>query len=122
MANIFVNGLKSKTGGGKNILRDFIDYLVKTKSNHNYFVLTPNYEEFIKYSTINIKIININSFLHKNAMFLFLYRYALPRALTKYQIEIIFNLGDIIIPSNIPQIYLFDWAYAVYPESIVWEK
>ena len=35
--------------------------------------------------------------------------------------NVILNFGDIIIPTNIPQIYLFDWAYAVYPESIVWK-
>ena len=42
--------------------------------------------------------------------------------LKKYKIDLVFNFGDIVIPTSVSQIYFFDWAYAVYSEEYVWRK
>jgi hypothetical protein len=39
----------------------------------------------------------------------------------KMKIDLVFNMGDIPIPIH-NQIYLFDWPYAAYPNSVVWGK
>jgi glycosyltransferase involved in cell wall biosynthesis len=40
--------------------------------------------------------------------------------LAAHKIDLIFNLGDVVIPTKIRQAYLFDWPYAIYPESPIW--
>lgn len=117
MANIFINGVKSNTGGGKSILNNYLTLLKASSTKHKFFVLTPDKNEYLKYSCDFIEIVDIASFFKKNALFFLLYYVAFPKLLKNLKIDIIFNFGDIIIPTKIPQIYMFDWAYAVYPEA-----
>jgi len=122
MANILINGLKSKTGGGKSILSNYLSLLTQSNTQHNYYVLTPDREQYKQYASDSVQIIKIPNLFAKNALFPLLYAFVLPRVLRSYNIDVIFNLGDIAIPSKIPQVYLFDWPYAAYPDSIVWNR
>ena len=122
MANIFINGMKSKSGGGKSILNNYLALLRLHKTKDKYFVLTPDATEYIKYSCDFIEVIEINRLYKINILFPILYYIIMPRLFRNYNIDLVFNFGDIIIPTTLPQLYLFDWAYAVYPESIVWKK
>ena len=122
MANIFINGLKSKTGGGKSILNNYLTLLKESNLKNKFIVLTPDKSEYEKYSSDIIEIIDIKNLYKKNVLFLFLNHFVIPKLLKDYNIDLIFNLGDIVIPVKYPQIYLFDWPYAVYPDSIIWKK
>jgi len=117
MPNIFINGLKSKVGGGKSILNNYLTLIKESNSKNQFIVLTPDKKEYEKYSCDSIKIIDIKNLYKKNVLFLFLNNFVIPKLLKNYNIDLIFNLGDIVIPANIPQIYLFDWPYAVYPDK-----
>lgn len=46
--NVFVNGLNSRTGGGKKILANFLTELKHHSTDTNYYVLTPSKSEYIK--------------------------------------------------------------------------
>jgi len=122
MSNILINGLRARTGGGKSILNNYLALLKESNSPHKYVVLTPEIQEYRKYSSKSIQIVDIAKVLKMNVLFPFLYCFAIPRLLESYQIDVIFNLGDIVIPSRLPQVYLFDWAYAVYPNSTAWNR
>ncbi|MDD5727021.1 MAG: glycosyltransferase [Victivallales bacterium] len=124
MANIFINGVKANAGGGKSILNNYLR-LLKTSANpngHRFFVLIPNRNEYLKYACDFVEIVEIHAFFKKNAVFPLLYYLVLPRLLKTLEIDIIFNFGDVIIPTRIRQIYMFDWAYAIYPECPVWQR
>ena len=122
MFNIFINGLKSKTGGGKSILNNYLSLLKDTKENNQYFVITPNRNEYEKYRCEHISIIDVNVFYKNNVLFPFVNHFLFPKLLNDLKIDLLFNMGDIVVPTRIPQLYLFDWAYAIYPESIAWER
>lgn len=122
MANICINGLNSRTGGGKSILNNYLKILLNSKLNHKYFILTPNFNEYKKYEKNNITIIIIPKFLGKVVFYPFLYIFYLNKCLKNYNIDIILNLADIPIKTSIKQVYLFDWSYAVYPKSIIWKS
>ena len=122
MANIFVNCFNLNIGGGKNILDNYIKELNKNKLSHNYFILTPNFADYVHYSKKNLTVIDINNSYKNNLIFLKLYYYKFPKIFKKYKIDLIFNFGDIIIPSTLPQIYFFDWAYAVYDSKYIWNN
>lgn len=122
MPKIFINGLSSKIGGGKSILNNYLTLLKKNNSKDQFIVLSPNKNEYNKYSCDFIKIIDIKDLYKKNVFFPLLFHFIIPKILKNYNIDLVFNLGTIALPTTIPQVYLFDWAYAIYPNNIVWEK
>ncbi len=122
MRKIFINGFKSKTGGGKSILSNYINLLKTTQTSDKYIVLVPCKSEYNEFITENISIIELSKVCNKNIFSPIINHFILPRLIKKHNIDLIFNLGDIIIPTYVPQLYLFDWPYAVYPDSIVWQK
>ncbi len=121
MANIFVNGLNSKIGGGKSILSNYCKILSKNESEHNFYILTPENEAYRKYSSDTVHIVEIKAIYGKSLFFPWLYNYEFARILNNLKIDVVFNLADIPIATSIPQVFLFDWPYGVYPESVVWK-
>ena len=123
MANIFIHGLNSKNGGGKSILDNYLTLLKKSDLSDKYFILTPNKSEYLKYANNSIEIVDIDNLYKKLYMVYIRYEFILPKLVRFLNIDVIFNLSDIPIKAkNIKQVFLFDWSYAVYPESIVWKK
>lgn len=119
--NIFINGVSSKIGGGKNILDNYILTLKETEKNNNhYYFLTPSAKLYTNYESDKIQIIDVPNWLKNNSVFFLLYFIVIPRILRKYKIDRIINFADIIIPTKVKQIYFFDWPYAVYENSYLW--
>lgn len=120
--NILVNGMKSKVGGGKVILDTYLRMLGESRPRDRYFVLTPDREAYLRFETDAIKVIDVPGWAHGNLATLPLYHVIMPRLLARHAIDAILNFGDIVIPTNIPQIYNFDWAFAVYRDHISWHR
>lgn len=121
MVNIFLNGLNAKAGGGKSILNNYLTLLIEKASDKLFFVLTPDAEEYRKYETDWVKIVDIPAIYKNKLAFPLVYSTVVPRLLKQLKIDLVFNLSDIPLKTNIRQIFLFDWSYAVYPHSIVWQ-
>lgn len=121
MTNVFINGLNAKAGGGKSILNNYLSLLKDSTHKNKYFVLTPNRQEYLSYENDFIKIVDIPNIFHKSIFFPIVYAIVLDSYLKKLNIDVIFNLADIPIKTKTKQLFLFDWSYAVYPESIVWK-
>ena len=122
MANIFVNGLNLSIGGGKNILENYIKQLFDNNLTNNYYVLTPDYEKYNCFSKKNLIFVDVENIYKNNIFFLLLYFFKYPQLLRDLKIDLVFNFGDVIIPTNISQIYFFDWAYAVYDSKNIWRN
>lgn len=122
MARILVNGLKSKVGGGKAILDGYLRSLRESEPADEYFVLTPDAEAYRWCEAANIRLVDVPALFKRNIMTVGLYHLAMPRLLRRHRIEAILNFGDIVIPAAIPQLYNFDWAFAVYPEGSFWSR
>lgn len=122
MTNILVNFSKANAGGGENIMTNFIQKSHYLSERNTYFIITPSKKHILKPKKKNIHFIKVPEFYLKNIWFPFLYYYYIPRIIRKNKINVIFNFGDVIIPSKLKQIYFFDWAYAVYNESYIWNQ
>ncbi len=119
---ILLNALNSKTGGGKSILTNYLTLLSEDSPEFDYLILTPDASQYIKYENKYVSIIDIHPLFKLNVATPFLYLFVYPRLIKRLKIDTILNLGDIVIPTVVPQLYLFDWPYAVYPESVVWQR
>ena len=121
MKTILINGINSKTGGGKSILINYLK-LLKNQNENFYYFISPEDSEFKKYETSYIKLIKIPALFKTNLLIIFTYYFLLKIIIKLKKIDLIFNHGDLIVPTNVTQLYLFDWPYAIYPESVVWNK
>lgn len=120
--NILINGLKAKAGGGKNIFENFVKLLSESVDDHKYYVLTPGKAEYRKYAREHLIITDVETIFKRNLFFPALYFLKLPLLLKRLKIDLIFNFGDVIIPTSVHQIYFFDWANAVTVEKYIWNK
>lgn len=122
MANFLVNGLKSKTGGGKSILKSYLTHLASDADEHIYYILTPDHNEYAEFNSNRMKIVETPRFFSKNSLFPFLYYYYFPNLIKDLRIDAILNYGDIIIRGSTPQLYLFDWPFGSHPDSVAWDR
>jgi glycosyltransferase involved in cell wall biosynthesis len=119
---ILINGISSKFGGGKSILINILNEieLNRINQNHNLFfycLISDNISFPCSYK--NIHFIKKNKYVNV----LFYYFLLIQCIHKKYKFDYIFNLGDIPIISDCKQIFLFDWAFAVYPKyNNVWNR
>lgn len=119
MSAILINGIAARSGGGKSILTNFLKILTHNPPKRKYIVVVPSDFDFSSCKSANITI------LPENNSFTSLFKYyttRIRRLVRQYDVSVIFNLADFIIPVTTTQIYLFDWPYAVYPESVVWQQ
>lgn len=120
MPNILINGVKSKTGGGKSIFQTYLKMAREEDSDRKYFVLTPNFEEYSEFGNEKMTIIDIPDLAKSNLLFPLLYFYYFPKLIKEFNIDAILNYGDIVIPGSTPQLYNFDWPHAAYPYGLGW--
>ena len=119
MASILINGISAKSGGGKSILVNFLSLLSGSNNKEEFVVIVPPDKEYLAYSKENIQIV----FLKNSNLHLFRFYFSTIRKIIRtYSVSVIFNLADIIVPISIKQIYLFDWPYALYPDSVAWKR
>jgi glycosyltransferase involved in cell wall biosynthesis len=119
MNNILVNGISAKWGGGKSILVNFLSLLSNSNKNDQFIVVVPANAEYSAYARENIIILPVKGSALSLCRY---YLFTIRRIIKKYQVSLVFNLADLIAPVSTRQLYLFDWPYAIYPESIVWKR
>ena len=122
MYRIAVNGISSKVGGGRTILSSYIKYLNQQELEDRYFLFTTKHEDFDWISNRRITIVELPTYYGNMIFAPIIYEFIIDFCLNQRKIDIVFNFGDLIINTKMPQIYLFDWPYAVYPKSIVWKR
>ena len=122
MKRILINGMSAHSGGGPLFLTNYLTILNNSNSSSKYYVLPPKNFNDQKFSSDKIKIINVKKIFKKRELIPITYKYYLPKLIKSLEIDVIFNLADIPIPAkNVKQVFMFDWPYAVYPESSVWK-
>jgi len=119
MNSILVNGISAKWGGGKSILVNFLSLLNNTNKDDQFIVVVPANADYCAYAKKNIIILPVKGSSLSLCRYYF---FTIRRIIKKYNVSLIFNLSDIIVPVSTKQLYLFDWPYAIYPESIVWKR
>lgn len=121
MAIIFINGLSAKSGGGKSILTNYLQLLTESNLEDDYIILVPDSSTYLEYKRAKIKLIYLPRIISNKFFFPLVYYYVLPMIINKRKVNVIFNLADVPIATNTKQVFLFDWPYAVYPQSEVWK-
>lgn len=119
---IIINCSNLRFGGGKTVAVNIIRQLIKVVGN-NYLLIVPNdssYDEFIEEENIH-KTIVPNKFT-KIYFKVFLNSVYLKNHVKNYKPDLVLSLGNIAIPTSLPQILLIHQPYFAYRDSIVWKR
>jgi len=113
---VLINGINSKVAGGKSILINLTETLKTSKHSYQFLIYFPS--NFIYDNNDDDKIVSKQKckFIPSYFYYFFIFHFICKIK----RVSFILNLGDVPICSTKKQIFLFDWAYAVYPESEVW--
>ena len=87
-----------------------------------YFPLTADPEAFTWITNHRIQVVGLPTRYGDTIFSPLVHEYLLDRILKRYQIDLVFNLADLVIRTKVKQIYLFDWPYAINPNSVVWQR
>jgi glycosyltransferase involved in cell wall biosynthesis len=119
---VLVNGWHAVSGGGRSVLNSFLNCVSPESHSQEFVVLVRNPEVFRDIARPGIRLITMSPKFQRVAMFPALYGMMFPRLLRRWKIQAILNFGDLPIPTAIPQLYYFDWPYAVYDERELWNR
>jgi len=121
---ILINGISARYGGGRVILDGLLSSISRLEeSRYRYVVITAGCSsEYDWVDHEHIKILEVPSWMKRTVFQTFFYLVFFPRLISRNRISVILNLADITVRSRIPQVYFFDWAYLVYPRSVVWRR
>jgi len=122
MPIILINGLSAKAAGGRSILKNLLGSLAARRGDQTWLVLVPELGTFAAYQTAHIRLIALPRMLSRSSMLPVVNSLVLPGLVQRYGCSAVLNLADIPIPSRVQQVLLFDWPYAVYPDSPVWGR
>lgn len=120
MKTILINGISAKSGGGKSILKNLLSAINVKNTELNFVVIVPAKHGYENYSMKNVVIIPFSTKKLPSIFQFLFYFFSVHKIIRKHNICLILNLADIIIPTRTKQLFLFDWSYAAYPDSIVW--
>lgn len=115
--NLLINGVSAKSGGGLTIFLDFLEQLSRASGFERSVVVYPPDAKNIVPCTQDI-----DRFVPKSRSLLKFQFMEISQVCKQNKIDVVLNLSDIPTISPVPELYFFDWAYACYPESVVWKR
>jgi glycosyltransferase involved in cell wall biosynthesis len=119
MKRVLINGNNAKTGGGKTILQGVIN-AAATIPDLYFVILVPSQTDILLNTNENIQFVTLPSYYQYSFSAPWVYEFVIPKKMITLEIDLVLNLGDLLINTKIPQSYIFDWAYAVYEGNSAW--
>ncbi len=120
MTKVFVNGISAKSGGGRSILTNFLKVARQMDDPYHYVVAVPDAESYAELAHDRIELLPMQQ-ASKTMRVPIASAIMLPRAARAVGADLVFNLSDIPLCSSLPQVFLFDWPYAAFPDSSAWK-
>jgi len=120
MIKVFVNGISAKSGGGRSILTNFLRVAQTVDDRFRYVVAVPDAESYADLAHDRIQLLPMPH-ASQTMRIPLSSTITLPRAACATGADLVFNLSDIPLRSYLPQVFLFDWPYAAFPDSPAWE-
>lgn len=126
MNYIVINAATLRVGGGKSVAINFLKNLFTTNNNeYKYVIFLPFDQDYISMCqklNDHFTIFFVPKYLHNPLFKSFLEHWVINKC-KNYNYDTIFNLGNYALPIKEKyQVVLFHFPYAVYPESLIWEK
>lgn len=120
MARVFVNGISAKSGGGRSILTNFLKVARSRDDAFSYVVAVPSMDGYADLANERVSLVPMG-WQSSNKMVPLASAVTLPGLIKRSRCDLLFNLADIPVATRVPQVFLFDWPYAAFPQSRAWQ-
>lgn len=120
MRHVFINGISAKSGGGRSILTNLLKAAQEVDDGYWFTVAVPSLEGYEKLATEKIHLVPMGGHSH-TILIPYTSVISIPRLISRLKPDLLFNLADIPVSTSIPQVFLFDWSYAAFPNSPAWK-
>lgn len=120
MKTIALNALNANSGGGKSIRDSFLRLLDRQELRARYVAIVAKGADLGFITNRNIEVVEMPSLYGRHMMVPFVYRFVLGSVLERMGADVVLNIGDLVIHGATPQIYVFDWPYALDVHPKVW--
>ncbi len=122
---VLVVAINMKVGGGVTVTKNFLKIISTTSaySNQKYHVLVPPNIGYEDYDKNNVQIEIVARYMLSPLLRLFLDYFWFKKKIVMINPDVIFTMGNIAIPTFLPQAVIFHFPYAIYPnEKEVWKR
>jgi len=119
---IFVNAVSLRTAGGLSVGLNFLQAFGESSFDHELHAFVPGDCGYERIRDERIKIHVVPRKYDIGPLKFALVSRWLLRQIRDVVPDVVFSMGNIALPTRVPQLLLLQWAYAIYPESPVWRR
>jgi glycosyltransferase involved in cell wall biosynthesis len=119
---IVVNAIALRVAGGRSVGQNFLRAYEASANPHELLVFAPagcGYEEL---ASDRLRVEAVPARFHRSLLRGWVDQVWARRMLARERPDALFSMGNVAWPTDVPQLVLFHWPYAIYPEKEVWER
>jgi len=119
---ILVNAIGCRVAGARTVAMNFLRCFREGDFDHELIVYAPSKCGYEALGAPNVDIRLAPNIVHRVPARPWVDNVWMKRVLEDTQPDVIFALGSIAYPTVLPQLVLYHWPYAIYPEDEVWQR
>ncbi len=120
LRTVAINAVNSNSGGGKSIRDSYLKLLNETELEERYVVFVAKGADLAFVTNPNIEVIELPGLYSQTIMAPIIYRFVLGRILNRIGVDVVLNLGNLIIRTRAKQLSVFQWSFGVDVHEKVW--
>jgi glycosyltransferase involved in cell wall biosynthesis len=118
---ILVNAATLRHAGGRSVGLNFLRAVHSLAPADEVLLVAPFGYGYEDLSLGQIRLRLIPAALQRFWVRPYLDQFWFQRQIEAFQPDVIFSMGNVALPTSLPQLVLLHWPYAVYPKSEVWK-
>ena len=119
---VLINAFNSTAAGGRTILVNYVRQLETSGSQYQHIIFLRDKKMFPEFDCVECcTFLEAPKSLRSSAFTPVLNSIYLPWLLAHLNIDAYLNMSDVPTPTNVHQIFLFDWPYAAFRQSRAWK-
>lgn len=119
---ILVNAIACRTAGARTVALNFLRSYADGDFPHGLVVQGPQGVGYESIGGANLRMEIAPKIVHNGLVRPWVDNVWLPRILERERPDVLFSMGSIAYPTRVPQVVLYHWPYAIYPEREIWSR
>jgi glycosyltransferase involved in cell wall biosynthesis len=119
---VLVNAVSCRVAGGRTVAQNFLRSYRAGSFSHDLVVYAPGHAGYEDLAGGRVTVKIAPSALQRGLLRPWADHVWLRRVLADESPDLLFAMGSIAYPTKLPQLVLYHWPYAIYPEKEVWDR
>lgn len=119
---ILVNAMACRVAGGRTLALNFLRSYREGGFPHELVVYAPAGAGYEPLAGDRVRIEVAPPMVHRGLARPWVDHVWMRRVMARERPDLLFAMGSIAYPVRLPQVVLFHWPYAIYPEREVWDR